>query len=178
MPVLKSIGPQSPVLHPLLGPRATPYTPRQPILSQRDPLRLMDQPRISSQRTANSIGQRWLTEKGYRPATRDWQEAGLLPRARPVDTATEFDCYVGPVPRPRVFYYPSPHNLAREFSWNFGAWEVHHARGVPLRPLPSKEPRSGLVLVVEYAKDKYNSDRRLIGIVKRGTSNPTRHNSR
>ena len=86
-PVLESTSPESPVLLALVGPRTPPDTPPQPIVSERDPLGLMDPPRIPSPRMAHIIGQRWKALKEYRPATREWEEAGLLPGAKPVDAA-------------------------------------------------------------------------------------------
>ena len=97
---MKSIGPQSPVLIPLVGARTPSETPSQPIVYERDPLGLLDPPRMPSPPTANIIGQRWKTEKEYRPTTPNWKEAGLLPGARPVDIAQEFDCYGRRMPRP------------------------------------------------------------------------------
>ena len=141
-PVPEATGPQSPVLLRLVGHGTPPYTPPQPIVSQRDPLGLCDPPRIASPRTSNVIGQRWKTKKGYLPATRDWEEAEMLPGAKPVDSPQEFDCYGRQVPRPREFYYPSPHHLGREICWNLGPWEVQEDRGEPLRPLPGKEAKA------------------------------------
>ena len=130
------------MLLPLLGHRTQPLTPPQTIVSQRDPLGLIDPPRIPSPRTANIIGQRWKAKNEYRPATREWEEAGLLPGAKSVNGAPEFDWYGRPIPRPREWYYPKPHNLGREIGWNLGPWEVQYDRGIPLRQLPSKEPKA------------------------------------
>ena len=85
-PVLMSTGPQSPVLLPLVGPRKPPDTPPQPIVSTRDPIGLCDPPRIPSPWTSNIIGQRLKAQKENRPVTREWEEAGMLPGARRLDT--------------------------------------------------------------------------------------------
>ena len=126
----------------LVGPRTPPLTPPPPIVSELDPLGLMDPPRIQSPSTGNITRQRWKAKMEYRRATREWQEAGLLPRAKAVDAAPEFDCYGRPIPRPREWYYPTPHNLARELGWNLVPREVQYDRGVLLRQLPSNKAKA------------------------------------
>ena len=141
-PVVESTHSQSPVLLSLVGPLTPPGTPSQHILSQRDPLGLLDAPRIPSPRTANIIGERWKAKKEYRPASKEWEEAGLLPAAKPGNRATEFDCDGKPFSRPRDWYCPKPHNLGLDILWNLGALEVPYARRVVLRPFPTKKTKA------------------------------------
>ena len=142
--MLKSTGPQSPVLLPLSGPRTPPDTPSQPIVSQRDPLGLMDPPRIPSPRTERLIEKRAFIRNEFRPATREWEEAAMLPVAKPTQSATEFDCYRRSMPRPREWYYPETTTVGRALPWQDRPWELQHERNVPLRRLPSKEAKAPL----------------------------------
>ena len=138
-PVLMSTGPRSPVLLPLVVPHTPPDTPPQLIVSTRDPLGLCDPPRIPSPRTSNFIGQRLKAHGQYRPVTREWEKAGLLPGVRPLDAPQGFDYYGRPIARPRELYYPRVEKVGREMTWRLGPWEIQHDRGVPPRPLPSRK---------------------------------------
>ena len=109
-----------------------------PQLSQRDPLGLMDKPRIPSPRTCKIIGDRWFVEREYRPATKEWEAAGKLPGAKSVDAPIEYDCYGRPIPKPGKWYFPAPSGSGREIAWNLGPWEVHLDRGVALLELTGK----------------------------------------
>ena len=105
---------------------------------QRDPLGLMGKPRIPSPKTCKIIGDRWFAVGKYRPANKEWEAAGKLPGAKPVDAPAEYDCYGRPIPKPREWYFPKPHGLGREIDWNLPPWEVQWDRGVPLPELPGK----------------------------------------
>ena len=100
-PVLESAYPQSPAMLLLAGSHITPGTPPQPILSQRDPLVLLDKPVIPSARTAKIIGQRWKVRAKFRPPTKECEDAGLGPGAKSVDLAPKLDSYGMPLPKLR-----------------------------------------------------------------------------
>ena len=88
-PVFECTRPQSPVLLPAVGPPTPPDTPSPPIVSERDPLGLWDRPRIRSPRTVKVIEKRAFIRDEIRPATRELEEAGMLPGAKPIDSAPE-----------------------------------------------------------------------------------------
>ena len=90
----------------------------------------MDRPRIPSPRTARLSERRAFIRNEVRPATKEWEEPGLLPGAKPVNSAPEFDCYGRPMPRPREWFYPTTTTVGRELRWHAKPWEIQHDRGL------------------------------------------------
>ena len=137
-PVLQSFCPQSPILLALLGTRTPRESPAQPIVSQREPLGLMAQPRIPSPRTSRVSEKGSFIRNEIRPASKEWEEPGLLPSAKPINSAPEFDLYGRPISRPREWYYVETTPVERALRWHDKPSEIQHGSGVPLRSIPSK----------------------------------------
>ena len=89
----------------------------------------MGKPRIPSPNTCKLIGERWFSNGEFRNTTKEWEAAGKLPGAKPLDML---------LPKPREVSYPEPHELGREIAWNLPPWEVQWDREVTLSELPGK----------------------------------------
>ena len=112
------------------------------MVSQRDPLRTTDQPRIPSPRTARIREKRAFILYEIRPANKELEEAGLLPGAKPINSAPVCDCYGRPMPRPREWYYPEKTTVEQALRWHVRTWDIKHDRNLPLRRLPSKQAKA------------------------------------
>ena len=77
-----------------------------------------------------------------RPATREWEEAGMVPVAKPIDSAPEYNVHAGLVPRPRERYYPETSKIGRVLRWHEKPWEIQYDRGVPHQHLSVKEAKA------------------------------------
>ena len=142
MPALDSTSLQSPFFLPLVGPGTPPETSPQPIVSQRDPLGLLDKPRIPSPRTAQIIERRARLHKEYRPASKELEEAGSLPGGKPIGSVLELNCYGRLMPKPREWFYPEVSTVGLEMRCQDGPWEEQYDRSVPLPPIPGKEAKA------------------------------------
>ena len=66
----------------------------------------------------------------------------MLPGAKSVDSATEYNVFGGLVPRPPEWYYPQMTTVGRALRWHDKPWEIQSDRGLPLRQLPSEEAKA------------------------------------
>ena len=101
----------------LAGSRTPPRTPPPPMVSQRDPLGLWDRPRIPSPKTARVSEKRSFVGDEFRPATQEWEDAGLLPGAEPQNAAPEFNSYWSVVPRHLEWFYLEGTTVERTLRW-------------------------------------------------------------
>ena len=90
-PVLEFAYSQPPALLPLAGPHTPPGTPSPPIVPNLDPLALFSNPGIPSPRTALTIERGARISNEFRPASNEWEDAGLLPGVNPIGSAPEFN---------------------------------------------------------------------------------------
>ena len=97
---------------------------------------------MPSPRPAKINEQQWKVSEEVRPATNQWEDAGLLLCAKSVNSASENDRRGRPIPKLWEWYYPEPRRLGRRIGGNFGPGEEQHNRSVPLRRFPSIEAKA------------------------------------
>ena len=112
------------------------------MLSERDLLGFWDKPCIPSPTAARTIERRAFVRDDFRPATKQWEDAGLLPGAKPHDAPPEYNSYRSAVPRPREWFYPKVSTVGRALIWQDRPWEIQRNRNVPLRPLSGKQAKA------------------------------------
>ena len=127
----------------LVGSHTPLDTRRFAILSQRDPLGLLDKPPILSARTAKIIRQRGKIRRKFRTSTKECEDAGLWPCAKSVDWAPKLYSYGLPPPKLWEWCYPEPDSLGRQIGRNLSPLEEQDYRSVARRRLPSKGPKAG-----------------------------------
>ena len=89
--VLECAYSQFPGMLMLAGFHIPPGTPPPPIVSQRDPLVLLDKPRRPSLRPSKIIIQQCKVSEEVLPPTKEFEDVGFLLSAKSVNSATEID---------------------------------------------------------------------------------------